>query len=300
MMGGKVTNNLNYNYMLAFKNIYNITKSANFTYANLATNITNLDTIDDAKSDYLVTKDILNAINALGIDSVSIANDHITDFPSDIIKNTITLLENNNIFVAGRKNMPVYFEKDGKKIAIISSNSVIIGTSSNYTNNSISIYDEENIKKNILEAKKMADFVIVDLHWGKGEASFGVSEQMRQMAKFTIDSGADLVMGTHAIGIQPIEIYNNKPIIYTTGYLITDLEYETTKSNYIFNVIFDNNLKLKEIQMMPTYINEAKETLLYNDYNEEAANIIMQNMNNRNRESGVNSSIKDGKIIIKF
>ena len=90
----------------------------------------------------------------------------------------------------------------------------------------ISVYDEDNIKKNIQEAKKMADFVIVDIHWGKGEASFGVTTQMEEMAKFVIESGADLVMGTHAIGIQPISTYNGKPIIYTTGYAMTDLEYE--------------------------------------------------------------------------
>lgn len=300
MMGGKVTKNLDYNYMIAFKEIYNITKKADFTYANLATNITNLDKIEDAKTDYLVTKNILNAMNALGIDSVSIANDHITDYPDEIIKNTIKLLEENDIFVAGRENQPVYFEKNGKKIAIVSTNSVIIGTKNNYTRNQISMYSEENIKKNIAEAKKMSDFVIVDMHFGKGESSFGVSEQMKQMAHFVINNGADAVIGTHAIGIQPIEMYNNKPIIYTTGYLMTDLEYETTKSNYIFDLIFDDNMKLTQIEMIPTYIKDNRENVLCKNFDENLATVNMKNLNNGNIQNGLNSKVENDKIIIDF
>lgn len=300
MMGGKVTNALDYNYLMAFKDVYNITKSADFTYANFATNITNLDKIEEAKSDYLVNKNILSAINALGIDALSIANDHITDFPSDIIKNTEKLLEDNSIFVAGKKDMPLYFEKNGKKIAIVSTNSVIIGTKDNYNKNNISIYDEDNIKKNIQEAKKMSDFVIVDIHWGKGEASFGVSEQMRGMAKFVIDNGADLVMGTHAIGIQPIELYNGKPIIYTAGYFMTDLEYETTKSSYMFNLKFNNETKLESIEMSPIYIKDLKETLMYRNYDEVQSNISMKSICNRTKENGINAEIKDDKIVVWF
>ena len=300
MMGGKVTKNLDYNYLLAFKDVYDTTKKADFTYANLATNITNLEKIEDAKSDYLVNKNILSAFNALGIDALSIANDHITDFPSDIIKNTENLLDKNSIFVAGKKDMPVYFEKNGKKIAVVSTNSVIIGTKSNYDKNNISIYDEDNIKKNINEAKKMADFVIVDIHWGKGEATFGVSEQMKDMAKFVIDNGADLVMGTHAIGIQPIELYNGKAIIYTTGYFMTDLEYETTKLSYMFNLTFNNETKLESIEMIPIYIKDTQETLLYKNFDEVAANINMKSLNSRNIQNGVNSEMFDGKIVIKF
>lgn len=300
MMGGKVTQKLDYDYLMAFKDVYDITKKSDFTYANFATNITNLETIEDARSDYLVTKNILSAINALGIDALSIANDHITDFPSDIIKNTENILEENSIFVAGKKDMPVYFEKNGKKVSVISTNSVIIGTKSTYDKNGISIYDKENIQKNIEEAKKMSEFVIVDMHWGKGESSFGVSEQMKEMAKFVIDNGADLVIGTHAIGIQPIEIYNGKPIIYTTGYFMTDLEYETTKVSYMFNLNFDKDTKLSTIEMIPIYIKDLKETLLYTSYDEVASNINMKSLCNRNIQNGVTSEIKEDRIVITF
>ena len=300
MMGGKVTQALDYNYMLAFKEVYNITKEADFTYSNLATNITNLEKIEDAKTDYLVTKNIVNAFNALGIDALSIASDHIVDYPDSIIKNTESILEDNSIFVAGKKDMPVYFEKNDKKIAVVSTNSVIIGTKNNYDKNNISVYSEDNIKKNITEAKKMSDFVIVDLHWGKGESQFGITEEMKNMARCAIDNGADMVMGTHAVGIQPVDIYNGKPIIYTTGYFMTDLEYETTKSSYMFNLKFNKDTKLESIEMIPIYIKDLKETVIYTNYDEVAAYINMKSLVNRSKENGVNAEVKDNKIIVQF
>lgn len=187
MMGGSVTKNLNYSYANGIKGVYATTRLADFTYCNFPTNITNLARIENSKSKYLVTSNITSALNALGIDAVSIASDHIIDFPSDILENTISTLEKNDIFVAGRKDMPVYFEKGDKKIAIVSTNAVIIGTAKNYTNNDISVYSKENLKKNIEETKESADIVIVDIHWGR-DHTYGLTNQMREYAKAAIDS----------------------------------------------------------------------------------------------------------------
>lgn len=193
MMGGVVTEKLNYMYSIAFKDVYADINSADFTYTNFSTNITNLDKIENAKSKYLVTKEVISAFRALGVDCVSLASDHIVDFPSDILNNTINTLEKNEIFVGGRQNMPVYFEKGDKKIAIVSTNSVIIGTSKNYTKNDISVYSKENLVKNIKEAKESADVVIADIHWGR-EYEYGVTDKMREIAKCAIDNGADMVI----------------------------------------------------------------------------------------------------------
>ena len=300
MMGGEVTQNLDYNYLMAFKHVYNLTKKSDFTYTNLSTNITNLESIEDAKSKYLVNKNILSALNALGVDAVSIASDHIVDFSESVISNTEKLLENSSIFVAGKKDMPVYFEKDGKRIAIVSTNSVILGTKNVYDKNGISVYDDANLKKNIEEAKKMSDFVIVDVHWGKGESYFGVTDLMWQISRYAIDVGADLVMGTHNIGIKPIEIYNGKPIIYTTGYFMSDLEYEEVKMGYMFDLKFNDEVKLKEIEMTPIYINDLKETMFFTEYNQADADENMANLNYLMNENGVNSEIKDNKIFVEF
>lgn len=299
MMGGEVTNNLDYSYSKAFKSIYTLANASDFTYSNFSTNITNLEKIENAKSKYLVTKEVINGLNALGLDCVSIASDHITDFPSDIIKNTINTLEENDIFVAGRQNMPVYFEKDDKKVAIVSTNSVILGTSNTYTKNDISVYSKDNLIKNIKEAKQSADIVIADIHWGR-EYEYSVTSQMREIARVAIDAGADLVVGEHAAGVYPLEIYNGKPIIFSLGYLIGDSDLYVGKESFIFDINISKDKKIDTITMTPIYIKDKKEVVLYADYNEEKTNSLLEQYNNWHVQNGLNSIIKDNKIVISF
>lgn len=299
MMGGDVTRNLDYIYSYAFKDIYNDAKSADFTYSNLSTNITNMDKLEDTKSKYIVTKDVISGLKTLGIDAVSIASDHMMDFSSTMFRTTTGILENSNIYVAGQKDNPVYFEKNNKKIAIVSTNSVVIGTKSVYENNNISMYDSDNLKKNIEEAKKSAGFVIVDIHWGK-DYEYGVTSQMTQMAHEAIDSGADMVIGSHALGVYPIITYKDKPIIYSLGYLISDTDYLVGKESFIFNVSLNNDLKLEKITMTPTYIKDKEQVVLYKNYDVVKMNEFLEQMNNWNLENSLKSSINDGKIIIDF
>ncbi len=299
MFGGEVTSNLNYLYTSSIKEVYNISRNADFTYANFSTNITSLEEINNAKSKYLVTKDIINALNALGLDSVSIASDHMVDFPNDIVNNTISTLEESDIFVAGREDMPVYFEKGNKKIAVVSTNAVLIGTAKNYSNVGISTYTEANFKKNIKEAKESADFVIADVHWGR-DHTYGLTDQMRNIAKVAIDSGADMVLGTHALGVYPIVVYNGKPIIYSTGTFITDSDYTVAKEGFIFKLKVSNEGKIDSLELTPTYIEDKKIVRLYSNYNPESCAEYLNQFNNWHIENGLNSSIEDDKIIIKF
>lgn len=299
MMGGSVTKNLDYSYSSAVKGIYSTTRQADFTYCNFSTNITNLEKIENSKSKYLVTSNILSTLEALGLDSVSIASDHIIDFPSDILKNTISILEKNDIFVAGRKDMPVYFEKGNKKIAIVSTNSVIIGTAKNYTNNDISIYSKENLKKNIEEAKQSADIVIADIHWGR-DHTYGLTDQMREYAKTAIDLGADMVIGSHALGVYPIVKYKDKPIIYSLGYLMSDLDYNVAKEGFIFKLKISKDAKIESLEMTPIYIENKEKINLYSEYDKLKSTEYLNQFNNWHIENGLNSKILDDKIYIEF
>lgn len=299
MMGGEVSNNVSYMYASAFKQIYSEINKADFTYANLTTNITNLDTIENPKSKYIVTKNILSSLKVLGLDSVSIASDHITDFPSDIIKNTVELLENENIFVAGREDTPVYFQKGDKRVAVVSTNSVINGTASLYKKEGISIYSRENLEKNIKEAKEAADIVIVDVHWGN-EYQFGVTPKMKEIATLAVDSGADLVIGSHALGNYPLTVYKGIPIIYSIGYFMSDSDLYLGKDSFIYDVEISKENKIEEIVMKPIYINDKKEVLFYNNYNKEKSDDILEQYNKWNNENGLSSAIQNNTITVKF
>lgn len=298
MMGGKVTENVNYIYSSAFKNIHLYTEGADFTYATLGTNIANAEKLENPKNKYIVTKDIINGLSGLGVDSVSIATDHMIDYPSNIFSTTKNLLEKYDILVAGQKDIPVYFEKGEQKVAIVATNAVLLGTKKLYDADGISVYDEANFRKNIKEAKKIADVVIADIHWGK-EYEYKANDQMNEIAHIAIDEGADLVIGSHALGVYPVITYKDKPIIYSAGYFISDTDYYAGKDSFIFDLEIKDK-RIKSLTMTPIYIYEKKEVKLYIDYNLDAANEILNMYNKWHIENGLNSKIENSKIVIEF
>lgn len=300
MMGGQVGSNLNYMYINAFKKIYSITSSADITFATLNSDITNVSKItQDTKSKYIVTKDAISAFQTLGIDSMSIATEHMVDFTDDIFKNTVDILNKNQIYASGLNNTPVYFDKNNQKIAIISANDVIIGTSTNYDRNNINIYDVNKMKQDITNAKQHADFVIVNINWGR-DYVYGVTDRMKQIAKNAIDAGANLIIGNNALGIYPVVVYNNVPIIYSLGYLISDLDYNLAKQSFIYTFDIDTNTKIKSLTMVPIYVSQKSDVELYFDYNSSEADEYINQINTWNIQNGLNSSIVNNKIVINF
>lgn len=63
------------------------------------------------------------------------------------------------------------------------------------------------------------DLVVVSVHWGFGSGE-ELAEYQQPFAHALIDAGADIIHGHHPHAIHPIEIYRGKPIFYGLGTLI--------------------------------------------------------------------------------
>ena len=61
------------------------------------------------------------------------------------------------------------------------------------------------------------DFVIVCLHHGEEYQDKHNDKDQTRFARHAIDSGADLVVGTHPHVLQGIEVYKNRLIFYSLG-----------------------------------------------------------------------------------
>lgn len=300
MMGAEITENLDYMYPNAFKNIHKYTRDADFTYGILGTNITSLDKLSNVKSKYIVTKGISQAFTSLGIDALNIATDHITDYDRTIFVTTLDVLKNNSIYMTGIKDSTLYVNIYGKKVAIISALSSYIGGKQRYEEFGINLYNEAKMNEDIKNAKDNADFVIVDVSWGRDD-KFGVTRQMNKIAVDAINSGANLVLGSNALGIYPIEIYNGVPIIYSTGYLITDSDLTLAKRSYIWQFGINKENKLTSLKMIPICTENKTITNEFRVSNPQICMEYSMLINGWNRENNINSSIdENGCIIINF
>ncbi len=292
MMGGKVGSNVEYNYMSAFRHISEYTKDSDYTMAHLATNIVDLQELGETNSKYIVTTDIDNAFNALGIDGLNIATDHILDFGKSMFNDTKKFLEEDYDLI-GLNNSIIYVEKDGIKVAIIGVCNETIGSESTYTSAGIMVYNLNKVKALIETAKESASAVIVMAHLGN-ENSHTITNGMKNTYKAIIKAGADVVLGSHSLGVYPIEMYKDKPIIYSLGYLMHDTSYENGKKGGIFNLTFNEQGSLKKIEIIPTYINAKKQTILMEDYNAKSTTTFLKTLAGDQKDC----HITDNKLVM--
>lgn len=181
-------------------------------------------------------------VKELGIDIVSLANNHIFDLGEAGLINTIDILKRNNIkYVGAGMNLeeasaPLVIETDGLSIAIlaccINGLKPVWVTAATPTRSGIWQTDIESICNKISEAKKKYDYVIVLPHWGI-ELLFFPPEEYYNYSKRMIDAGADSVLGSHTHRIGPYWKYKGKTICYSMGnFLFPDFCMQVPKPQF--------------------------------------------------------------------
>lgn len=164
-------------------------------------------------------------LKEMGVDIVSLANNHALDFGMEALLDTFETLENNGIDYVGagrnldRAKAPVYYEIGGLKIAFLAASRVVFAMDWYAGKDSpgmVGTYDPALILESIREAKAESDFVVIYLHWGIERTNYPVDYQ-KELARKYIDAGADVVVGCHPHVMQGFEFYKDKPIAYSLG-----------------------------------------------------------------------------------
>lgn len=216
-------------------------------------------------------------LNEMGVDIVSLANNHALDFGTDALVDSMAALNDASIIYGGAGNNldeakeVKYIEKNGKKVAFICATRVIPVADWNATSERpglLTTYDATNVVNMLGEAENNADISIVFVHWGVERAEMPEDYQ-RDLAKKYIDAGADMVIGAHSHCLQGMEVYNGKLITYSLGNFIFNGRYNKTMA---LKAIIDENNSIKaqfipcESSSYQTYIAEgdkAKEIIDY-------------------------------------
>ncbi|MBD7967048.1 CapA family protein [Paenibacillus gallinarum] len=199
------------------------------TFVNLETPVTTGGVAAQNKSFvYKSSPKALKSLAAAGVDVVNLANNHILDQGVKGLTDTLTHLNNNKLSYVGaglnRKEAysPVYYEKNGIKIALLGFTRVMPEASWRAEAGKPGVADAYNSTeavKAIKQANKKADLVIVMAHWGK-ERQTTPDENQKNLGYEFIDAGADLVIGGHPHVLQGLESYKGKWIAYSTGNFI--------------------------------------------------------------------------------
>ena len=210
-------------------------------------------------------EDAAKSLRDAGFNMISLANNHTLDYGQDGIKQTMELLEKQNIKYAGiwkgdlsMPNEPVVFEVKGTKVGFlcysdVSPKSFAAGVKK-YGTIPATV---KVMKKDIKNARKKVDILIVYLHWGKEFEN--VKKFQYKGARNLIDAGADVVISSHTHIFQDIEKYKGKYIFYGLGNFVFDMQREETKYSAIVKMKIDNK-KIEKIKIIPVYLEEFRPT----------------------------------------
>lgn len=179
----------------------------------------------DKQFTFRLPHDRLHLMNEMGIDIVTMANNHILDYGPEGITDSIAALNEAGIRYVGvgenldeAKKLEI-IEVKGKKIGFLGTSRVYMAASWAAGDNHpgvFSTYDPTLPLEEIKKADELVDYLVVYVHWGV-ERETEPKEYQRTMGKQYVDAGADMVIGSHPHVLQPLEYYQDKPIMYSLG-----------------------------------------------------------------------------------
>jgi poly-gamma-glutamate synthesis protein (capsule biosynthesis protein) len=218
--------------------------------------------------------DRVGILKEMGVDIVSLANNHALDFGPDALVDTFDTLDGAGVDYVGagnnldRAKAPIYYTVGDKKIAYVAASRVVFAMdwyASETGLGMIGTYDPTLILESIEEVEANSDFVVIFVHWGVERENYPVDYQ-RTMAKQYIDAGADAVVGCHPHVLQGIEYYKGKPIAYSLGNFWFN---KSTKESALLKLYLDPDDTVR-VQLLPA-MNKDTYTYLLTEENERKA-----------------------------
>ena len=159
-----------------------------------------------------------------GIDIVNLANNHTMDYQGSGLSDTLATLDKAGIQSVGAgtdiKNArrPIVMEVKGQKVAYLGYYDADLhaATASSPGTNP---RHNDRVAADIKALRSQVDWIVVNYHWGEELAKYPGDWQI-DLARFTVDQGADLVVGHHPHVLQGAEVYKGRPIVYSLGNFI--------------------------------------------------------------------------------
>jgi poly-gamma-glutamate capsule biosynthesis protein CapA/YwtB (metallophosphatase superfamily) len=203
----------------------------------------------------------IDSLTSAGFDLVSLANNHIMDFGSAALRDTLGRLDRAGIAHSGAgadeqaawKRVTV--RRKGATVAFLSVTDIVHAgypATENRAGVAALPGNEDALRVLISEAEGSADYVIVALHYGTEYADKPSAAQVAQ-AHRAIDAGADVVLAHHPHVIQAVEAYKNGVIAYSLGDFVFDHASRKTGETFVLQASLTPG-GVRDVRILPVYI----------------------------------------------
>lgn len=186
----------------------------------------------------------VKGLSAAGFDAVSLANNHMMDYGTPALTETLANLDRAGIAhsgagtdTAGAWKPATVVTPDGTRIAYLAFTHILppgylAGTGR--AGVASGKMDMKLVTDAIRKAKKNHDYVLVSFHWGV-EYEPAANGDQRHWAHQAVDAGADMVLAHHPHVIQGVEYYKDRLIAYSLGDFVFDHYSRETGESFILD-----------------------------------------------------------------
>lgn len=232
-----------------------VLKDADFRIFNLEVPLTDISSpIEKCGPNLIAPTSTINGYKSIGVNFVTLANNHILDQGSQGIISTCETLKNNGISYCGVGTLadaskPFIFAFGNKRVGVYvcAEHEFSIATENSIGANP---YDPLESFDHVLNLKKNVDYLIVLYHGGKEHYRYPSPNLQRVCRKF-IKSGANLIIcqHTHCIGCE--EKYLDGTIVYGQGNFLFDYyDSEFWQTSLLLSI--DKNFDISYIPIVKT------------------------------------------------
>lgn len=202
----------------------------------------------------------------MGLDVVTLANNHVFDLGRAGLENTIAHLRRNGIKYCGagmnakEAAVPAVVTVKGKTIAFLAyceygSKWLGIVKKPTETEAGINLFEIDKCLSDIREMRQKYDYVFVLPHWGI-EYSYLPKPECVEYCKLMIQAGADGIFCSHPHQIQPLVKYDGNTIAFSMGnYLFPDFYMQVPRPIWYPESPFDDS-ELERREYYPAVIDK--------------------------------------------
>ncbi|OGO78641.1 MAG: hypothetical protein A2Y23_10035 [Clostridiales bacterium GWB2_37_7] len=238
------------NYSYFMKNVKYIFENDDLTLVNLEGPLTSATAKAEKQFIFKGKADYTEVLKQGSIEAVNLANNHMFDYLDQGYWDTVSNLSAAGLGYFGFEHKYLT-EVKGLKIGLLG----FLGWDN-------SKQKKEEIKKAVDSLKdEGASLIIASFHWGE-ERNYTPNQIQKDLGRYSIDVGVDLVLGHHPHVIQGIETYKGKSIVYSLGnFSFGGNKNPTDKDAYIYQHSFsfkNNVLQQEEGQVIPISVSSVK------------------------------------------